>query len=165
MNYSQVAMENWGVINYGASSLVFDNNTIVVRRMNLGLIGHEIGHQWFGNIVPPKWWSYTWLNEGIAQFFQNIVVDSVRIIGICLCIAMIIERTEWSLSKLIQKLYPEFNIFERFVLFDVRLALSTDGRPAVQPMMKYVEAPRDVENMFGTVTYTKCMLIMPFSVL
>lgn len=81
MNYSNVAMENWGVINYGANYLIFDNNTSVVRRMNfVGLIAHEIGHQWFGNIVSPKWWSYTWLNEGFSQFFQNIVVDSVRII-------------------------------------------------------------------------------------
>lgn len=72
------AMENWGLIVYGAGMLINENDTTLERRMSFfSVIAHELSHQWFGNIVSPKWWSVVWLNEGFAQFFQYIVIDLV----------------------------------------------------------------------------------------
>jgi aminopeptidase 2 len=60
------AMENWGLVTYREQALLFDAaKSSAKAREKVGYtVCHEISHQWFGNLVSPKWWSDIWLNEG-----------------------------------------------------------------------------------------------------
>ncbi|XP_015184594.1 PREDICTED: aminopeptidase N-like [Polistes dominula] len=66
------AMENWGMITYRESVVLFENETIPMRNIVNGLttMAHEYAHTWFGNLVTPEFWDVAWLKEGFASYFQ-----------------------------------------------------------------------------------------------
>ena len=39
------------------------------------VVGHELAHQWFGNLVTMEWWTHLWLNEGFASWIEYLCVD------------------------------------------------------------------------------------------
>lgn len=74
------AMENWGLLTYRETSMLYDeNHSPITNKQDIrNVIAHEISHQWFGNLVSPKWWKYLWLNEGFARYFQYHAPAHVR---------------------------------------------------------------------------------------
>jgi len=68
-------MENWGLITYRETSLLFSEaQTSVIAQQLIGLvIAHELAHQWFGNLVTMKWWNDLWLNEGSLMYSRFCV--------------------------------------------------------------------------------------------
>lgn len=47
-------------------------------RDSLGLVAHELAHQWFGDTVTCSGWSDAWINEGWATFLPNFYFREKR---------------------------------------------------------------------------------------
>ncbi|XP_024867171.1 aminopeptidase 1-like isoform X2 [Temnothorax curvispinosus] len=71
-NYPVDGMEDWGIIIYKESEVVYDDSKdpIFQKRKVASLVAHELAHQWFGNFITPSWWPDLWLSKGFAVFFQ-----------------------------------------------------------------------------------------------
>lgn len=93
------------------------------------IIAHEYAHQWFGNHVTPKWWTYVWLNEGFATLFENYAVDWV---------------------------FPEWKILDAFVPNVVQAVMMSDATAETRPMTHYVESSQAISYLFDNVAYSKC---------
>lgn len=59
--------------------LIKKDDSITESKRALALItAHEIAHQWFGNLVTPKWWDEVWLKEGFSSFFGVLALNMVK---------------------------------------------------------------------------------------
>lgn len=129
-DFSAGAMENWGLVTYRESCLLVDSeNTAAVRKQWIALVvGHELAHQWFGNLVTMEWWTHLWLNEGYASFVEF------------LCVA---------------HLFPEYDIWTQFVTDMYIRALELDCLKNSHPIEVPVGHPSEIDEIFDDISYNK----------
>lgn len=59
--------------------MLYDESTATIedQREIVTVLAHELGHQWFGNLVTPAWWNDLWLKEGFANYVKYLAVQQV----------------------------------------------------------------------------------------
>lgn len=136
-DFSAGAMENWGLITYRTVDVMFDEQTsgASTRERVAEVVQHELAHQWFGNLVTMDFWDGLWLNEGFAT---------------------------WMSWYSCNKFYPEWKIWQSFVVGDLQSALSLDSLRSSHPIEVPVKRADEVNQIFDAISYSKgsCVLRM-----
>ncbi|MGI8420628.1 MAG: M1 family metallopeptidase [Candidatus Levyibacteriota bacterium] len=129
-DFAAGAMENWGAITYRETALLIDEkNSSTANKQRVALvIGHELAHQWFGNLVTMDWWTNLWLNEGFASYIEYLAVDH---------------------------LFPEWDFWAQFIFLDHVRALELDGLENTHPIEVEIEDPNDINEIYDAVSYSK----------
>ncbi|KAJ0413729.1 peptidase family M1-domain-containing protein [Aspergillus carlsbadensis] len=128
--FAMGAMENWGLVTYRTTAVLFDEGKSDTRYKNriAYVVAHELAHQWFGNLVTMDWWDELWLNEGFATWVGWLAVDHF---------------------------YPEWNIWSQFVAEGVQQAFQLDSLRASHPIQVPVRNALEVDQIFDHISYLK----------
>ena len=98
------------------------------RKRIVDTVGHELAHQWFGNLVTMEWWDELWLNEGFATWVGVYVSD---------------------------KLHPEWAVWGQFVAESMSEAFNLDSIRKSHPVQVPVRAGPEVAQIFDAISYLK----------
>nr|XP_033775374.1 aminopeptidase N-like [Geotrypetes seraphini]XP_033775376.1 aminopeptidase N-like [Geotrypetes seraphini]XP_033775377.1 aminopeptidase N-like [Geotrypetes seraphini] len=132
-DFSAGAMENWGLITYRESALLYDNeiSSISNKERVLTVIAHELAHQWFGNLVTLRWWNDLWLNEGFASYVEYLGADFVQ--------------KKWNIKDLI-------------LLNEMYHVMEIDALSSSHPLSskeEEVNTPAQINEVFDPIAYSK----------
>ncbi|XP_030580859.1 glutamyl aminopeptidase [Archocentrus centrarchus] len=124
------AMENWGLITYRETNLLYDQNqsSSYNKQRVASVIAHELVHQWFGNIVTMDWWDDLWLNEGFASFFEYIGVEVAE---------------------------PTWGMRDIMIISDVLPVMVDDALLSSHPIIVNVSTPAEITSVFDAISYSK----------
>ncbi|CAG9794645.1 unnamed protein product [Diatraea saccharalis] len=129
-DFSAGAMENWGLITYRETALLYDKqqSSFLNKERVAEVIAHELAHQWFGNLVTMKWWSDLWLNEGFATFMASVGVDAVE---------------------------PNWRADRSYAVENIMSILKLDALESSHPVSVPIDDPKRISEIFDTISYKK----------
>uniref|UniRef100_A0A672HE55 Aminopeptidase n=1 Tax=Salarias fasciatus TaxID=181472 RepID=A0A672HE55_SALFA len=127
------AMENWGLVTYRETNLLYDPLTSSNRNQEttVTIIAHELAHMWFGNLVTLRWWNEVWLNEGFASYVAYLGADHAE---------------------------PAWNVKDLIVLDDVHRVFAVDALASSHPLSSKEEdivLPDQISEQFDVIAYSK----------
>ncbi|XP_074889065.1 glutamyl aminopeptidase isoform X2 [Buteo buteo] len=124
------AMENWGLITYRETNLLYDPNESATsnKQRVAAVVAHELVHQWFGNIVTMDWWDDLWLNEGFASYFEFLGVNAAE---------------------------PDWQMLEQVLIDDVLPVMKDDSLLSSHPIVVNVSSPAEITSVFDGISYSK----------
>uniref|UniRef100_A0AAY4BEQ0 Aminopeptidase n=1 Tax=Denticeps clupeoides TaxID=299321 RepID=A0AAY4BEQ0_9TELE len=132
-DFSAGAMENWGLITYRETALLYDPHASSNgdKEWVATVISHELAHMWFGNLVTMKWWNDLWLNEGFATYVSYLGAHDAE---------------------------PEWNVKDLIVLNAVHPVFAVDSLASSHPLSyseEEINTPAQISELFDTITYSK----------
>ena len=124
------AMENLGCVTFRETALLADEGSATTAELMrvLDVIGHELAHMWFGDLVTMEWWDGIWLNEAFATFMEMKATDAMR---------------------------PDWNRWLEFAAAERPWALKVDDLAGSRPVEFEVRMPEEAHAMFDAITYGK----------
>ena len=133
-DFSAGAMENTGAIVFRDQFLLVppSGGTTDQRKRAVQYIGHEIAHQWFGDLVTMQWWDDIWLNEGFAT---------------------------WMERRPMQEAMPEWNARLDEVR-ETQRAMAVDVLKTTRPVRTRVETTAEINQVFDSIAYQKTAAII-----
>ncbi|CAG4917210.1 unnamed protein product [Colias eurytheme] len=128
-DFSSGAMENWGLVTFRETTLLFDEvEGVPGEKRGVAIdVAHELAHQWFGNLVTMQWWTDLWLNEGFATYVEYIGVNHIE---------------------------PEWNMFVTLTREKMSL-LRSDALKNTSPVSRKVIDASEISQKFDEISYTK----------
>lgn len=129
-DFAAGAMENWGLVTYRETALLFDpvEGSAANEQRVVVVVAHELAHQWFGNLVTMEWWDGLWLNEGFATFVEFIGTNDNN---------------------------PEFDMWDQFICDTMQRALDLDATKGSHPVIQKVDTPSEIGELFDSISYSK----------
>uniref|UniRef100_A0A034V8K5 Aminopeptidase N n=2 Tax=Bactrocera dorsalis TaxID=27457 RepID=A0A034V8K5_BACDO len=123
-------MENWGLITYRETTMLFEEGVSATtnKQRIASVVGHELAHQWFGNLVTPSWWSDIWLNEGFASYMEYITVDAI---------------------------HPDWKTQDQFVVSELQNVFHLDALSSSHKISVEVFNPDEISEIFDRISYGK----------
>lgn len=129
------AMENWGLITYRESDLLFDEavGSMSNKLRTAVTVLHEIAHMWFGNLVTMDFWDGLWLKEGFATWMSWYACDHF---------------------------FPGWKVWEQFVAESLQVALSLDSFRSSHAVQMPIQRESEIGQIFDAISYLKgCSLV------
>lgn len=121
-------MENAASIFYREDSIFVDSQTTAGKYNNVvDTHAHELAHQWFGNLVTPRWWDDIWLSESFAS---------------------------WISGKALASWKPELSA-ENFVKRYAHNVMKQDSLPSTPVVYQVIENNEDILGSFSDISYSK----------
>ena len=121
------AMENAGLITFTETLILQDHPSRARQHAWVLVAGHELAHQWFGDLVTTAWWDDIWLNEGFAQWMEHKVTMSFD---------------------------PSWH--DELAIVSTRdSALGADSLVTARQIRQPIEKPDDILTAFDSITYDK----------
>jgi alanyl aminopeptidase len=127
-------MENPGMVTCRQTAMLWDPATVTPfdRRSIAGAAAHELAHMWFGDIVTLAWWDDIWLNEGLATWIEDRIMEKID------------PRPD--------------DVFS--VVDNHRYALGADSLATARQVRQPIRTAGDIFNVFDGVTYGKAGAVM-----
>jgi aminopeptidase N len=127
-------MEHPGAILYNAQSLFLEANATQVQELGrAALIGHEVAHMWFGNLVTMDWFNDVWLKEVFANFMADLMV---------------------------RPNFPEIDHELRFLMAHYPAAMAIDRSKGSHPIQQPLDNLSHAGTLYGPIIYQKAPIMM-----
>ncbi|ALC47212.1 CG14516 [Drosophila busckii] len=124
------AMENWGLITFRETAMLYEKGVAIAsnKQRVATVVGHELAHQWFGNLVTPSWWTDIWLNEGFASYMEFLTANAVA---------------------------PEWKLLDEFVVNELQTVFQLDALTTSHKISQEVGNPQEISEIFDRISYAK----------
>ncbi|XP_072036362.1 aminopeptidase N-like isoform X1 [Amphiura filiformis] len=128
--FTFIAMENWGMNVFEPAKFLYEEgvSSAMDKQLACVWIGHELAHQWFGNLVTLEWWSDVWLNEGFASYVEYLGMNITE---------------------------PDWNMPDMFLYRDLHPVLVTDSLTTSRPISIPVSTLDEIYAQFDIISYNK----------